>query len=287
VDEEHRRALADGAVADQVAADAQARVFDVWVPVAGVAMHSHYLGAKAPGVEPLVLLHGLGVSAASLAPLARRLAGARRVVSCDLPGFGRSASDEIWSTERITEAVGELLDAEGFTPAVLVGHSYGCHVAASLAARHPGRVSSLVMLSPAFDRRFGSPFAQMLRLTLDALMERPALVGGGIRDYLRAGPRRVIATLREAASIPLDELVGAVRCPVLIVRGSRDALTTARWAEDLRRSCGGPARVAVIPRAAHALGHEAPGAAAGAIEAFLGDVEPHPSRMAREASRPG
>lgn len=264
-----------------MAAHAQAAVLDVWVPLDGIALHSQYLGTRAPGVEPLVLLHGLGVSAASLSPLAAELAAGRRVVSCDLPGFGLSASREIWSTARITEAVCGLLDAEGLWPAVLVGHSYGCHVAASLAARHPDRVSRLVLLSPAFDRLLGSPLAQMLRLTLDAVMERPALVGGGIRDYLRAGPRRVVATLREAAGIPLGDLVAGVRCPVLIVRGSRDALTTARWAGELRARAQGPARVAVVPRAAHALGHEAPRAAARAIEAFLEDAGPHSVRMPR------
>jgi pimeloyl-ACP methyl ester carboxylesterase len=118
-------------------------------------------------------------------------------------------------------------------------------------------------------------------------MERPSLVAGGVRDYLRAGPRRVLVTLREAARIPLGDLVAAARSPVLIVRGSRDALTTARWAEELRRSATGPARVAVVPRAAHALGHEAPGAVADAIDAFLGTLRMHPTSMARESSPPG
>ncbi len=244
-------------------------MLDLWTPVGGVSIHSQILGTGRAGVEPVVMLHGLGVSAASLGPLAERVAARRRVVSCDLPGFGRSASPEIWLTRRLGAAVAELLEAQRLERVVLLGHSYGCHVAASAAASHPERVAALVMLSPAFDRRFGSPLAQLLRLTVDAAMERPSLVGGGIRDYLRAGPRRVLRTLREAVSIPLDELVGNARCPALIVRGSRDALTTARWAEELRRSAGGPARVAVVPRAAHALGHEAPSAVADAIEAFL------------------
>jgi len=288
MDEQHGRAVADGAVADEVAVDAHLSVVDAWTPVDGVVLHTQILGPAAGEVEPIVLLHGLGVSAASLSPLAGRLAGRRHtVLSCDLPGFGLSASGEIWRTGRIAGAVRQLLDARGLARVVLAGHSYGCHVAACLAARHPERVAALILMSPAFDRRFGSPLAQMLRLTVDATMERPSLVGGGIRDYLRAGPWRVLATLREAAGIPLDDLVAAARSPVLIVRGSRDALTTARWAGDLRRSAAGPARVAVVPRAAHALGHEAPGAVADAIDAFMGTLRAHPSRIARGASPPG
>jgi pimeloyl-ACP methyl ester carboxylesterase len=270
-----------------VAADAHPRLVHAWDPVGGVSMHTEILGADRGGVEPVVLLHGLGVSAASLGPLAERLAERRRVLSCDLPGFGLTASDEVWATGRNADAVRLLLDARGLHRVVLAGHSYGCHVAACLAARHPERVAALVLLSPAFDRRFGSPLAQMLRLTLDATMERPSLVAGGLRDYLRAGPRRVLVTLREAARLPLGDLIATARSPVLIVRGSRDALTTARWAEELRRGATGPARVAVVPRAAHALGHEAPGAVAGAIDAFLGTLRAHPTSIARGASPPG
>jgi pimeloyl-ACP methyl ester carboxylesterase len=255
--------------------------------VDGAWLHTEVIGPDGPGDEPIVLLHGLGVSAASLGPLAGRLARRHEVVSCDLPGFGDSPAPEIWDTARIAEGVRRVLDDRGLARAVLAGHSYGCHVAACLAARHPERVVALVLLSPAFDRRFGSPLTQLLRLTVDATMERPGLVAGGIRDYVRAGPRRVLTTLREASRIPLDDLVAAARCPVLIVRGSRDALTTGRWADELRRSAAAPARVAVVPRAAHALGHEAPGAAAGAIEAFLANLRAHPTSMARDASPPG
>jgi pimeloyl-ACP methyl ester carboxylesterase len=271
-----------------VAVDAHPRVLDASTPVDGVSLHAQIVGSQRAGVEPIVLLHGLGVSAASLGPLAARLAArGHLVLSCDLPGFGRSASREIWRTGRTAEAIRRLLDERGLARVVLCGHSYGCHIAACLAARHPERVAALILMSPAFDRRFGSPLAQMLRLTLDATMERPGLVAGGIRDYTRAGPRRVVATLREAAGIPLGDLVAATASPVLIVRGSRDALTTARWAEELRGSAAGLGRVAVVPRAAHALGHEAPGAVAGAIDAFLGALRAHPTRMARQASPPG
>ena len=103
------------------------------------------------------MLHGLGVSAASLRPLAERLAARRRTVSCDLPGFGRSASERIWTTAEIGNAVRGLLDARGLGPVVLLGHSYGCHVAALVAAARPEQVSAVVFLSPAFDRRFGPP----------------------------------------------------------------------------------------------------------------------------------
>lgn len=236
----------------------------------GVRIHARVLRPEGASVRPLVMLHGLGVSSASLGPLAERLAERSATTVCDLPGFGLSRADEVWSTARIASAVARFLDLRGLRRVTLIGHSYGCHVAAMVAARDPARVAALVMLSPAFDNRMGSPPAQILRLAVDAPMERPSLVFGGVRDYLRAGPRRVLATLGEAAGMRLDDLVAGVEAPLLIVRGSRDPLTTARWAEELRRRARRRVAVAVVPRAAHGLGHDAPHAVAGAIEAFLG-----------------
>lgn len=110
-------------------------------------------------------------------------------------------------------------------------------------------------------------------------MERPALVLGGLRDYLRASPRRVLATLREAASIPLDDVVVRVGAPILVVRGSRDPLTTGRWARRLARRAP-RAGIAVIPRAAHGLGHDAPDPVAAAIADLVTLARDHPGVVA-------
>ena len=252
--EEHGRAVPELAVADQAAVNAHPRVRRSWLPVDGAWLHTEVIGPDGPGDEPIVLLHGLGVSAASLGPLAGRLARRHEVVSCDLPGFGDSPSPEIWDTARIAEGVRRVLDDRGLARAVLAGHSYGCHVAACLAARHPERVAALVLLSPAFDRRFGSPLAQMLRLTVNATMERPAS-GRPAASATTCGPGRAASSrpCARRSRIPLDDLVAAARCPVLIVRGSRDALTTGRWADELRRSAAGAGagrrRAAGRPRA--------------------------------------
>ena len=250
-----------------------------WTPAAGIRMHARLLRPERRTRAPIVMLHGLGVSAASLGPLAERLAERSTTLVCDLPGFGRTAADGAWSTGRAAEAVEEVLERRGLGPVVLIGHSWGCHVAALLATRHPGRVSALILLSPSFDRAAGGAVGHVLRLVADAPMERPSLVIGGARDYLRAGPRRLIATLRDARAIHLDEVVSGVGVPILIVRGSRDPLTTAAWAR--RIAAAAPdARVAVVPGAAHGLGHDAPRAVSGAVSAFLGSGD-HGPRMSR------
>jgi 2-hydroxy-6-oxonona-2,4-dienedioate hydrolase len=251
-----------------VPAHAQPRVVETWTPAAGVRVHGR-LG-RPPGRSRgvVVMLHGLGVSIDSLAPLADRLARRRVVLALDLPGFGLSAADGVWSTRRLAEAVDEAIGLRELGRVTVLGHSYGCHVAAELAARHPGRAGALVMLSPALDPRGGGMAGQIARLLVDTPMERPRLVAGGVRDYLRAGPRRAIGTLREGLRVPLEQVVARVDAPALIVRGSRDPLTTRRWARRLHRGAR-RAWVAEIPGAAHALGRDAPAAVAACVEEFL------------------
>jgi pimeloyl-ACP methyl ester carboxylesterase len=218
------------------------------------------------------MVHGLGVSSASLGPLAERLAERHAVAVVDLPGFGRSETDRVWSTDEVAEAVAGALERRSLRGVTLAGHSWGCHVAATVAARHPGLVGRLVMLSPSFDGRRGGPAGLVLRLAADAPLERPSLLGGAILDYLHAGPRRVVGTLTDAYGISLADLVARLGMPLLIVRGTRDPLTTRRWAQELAARAAGPVTRAEIPRAAHGLGHDAPRAVAAAIEAFLGDA---------------
>lgn len=232
------------------------------------------------------MIHGLGVSAASLGPLAERLAERHTTLVCDLPGFGLTEADRVWTTAEVAAAVRAVLDGRGLGRVTLVGHSWGCHVACLLAAAAPERVGALALLSPAFDDHPSGAAGQIARLAVDAPMERPSLVAGGVRDYLRAGPRRVLTTLREAAGMALGDLVAAVSAPVLVVRGSRDPLTTGRWASTLAGRAR-RAHVAVIPRAAHGLGHDAPQPVAGAITVFLAAERAHRARMAgREGAGP-
>lgn len=86
----------------------------------------------------LVLLHGLSANSTSWAPVVARTASTWRSYALDLRGHGRSdrtpgryrLDDYIDDADRLLQVIGE--------PAVVIGHSLGAIVAASLAQdRHP------------------------------------------------------------------------------------------------------------------------------------------------------
>lgn len=107
------------------------------------------------GGLPIVLLHGIGSGAASWlqcsAALQQTLETASQVIAWNAPGYSNSsplpmarpsAADYAWRLEQFLQA----LDLSG---CLLVGHSLGAMMASAYIAAGYGRVSELVLLSPA------------------------------------------------------------------------------------------------------------------------------------------
>jgi 3-oxoadipate enol-lactonase len=96
----------------------------------------------------VVLLHAGVADRRMWDSVAAPLAHTFRVVRPDLRGFGESPLPG----EEYADAddVAALLDELGIARAAVVGASFGGRVALELATLHPGRVSSLVLLCPAW-----------------------------------------------------------------------------------------------------------------------------------------
>lgn len=112
--------------------------------VEGVNIH-YFCGGSGP---PLVLVHGLGSSAAvefyfNLEPLAAR----HRVLAIDLPGFGHSDKPILeYTIELFVRAVRDLMAAENLDRAAVMGVSMGGRVALGLALESPQTVERLILV---------------------------------------------------------------------------------------------------------------------------------------------
>jgi len=101
------------------------------------------------GAPPLVLLHALGEQSSDWAAIARALESSWRVYAPDLRGHGTSDWTGPYTIEQLTADLGAFLDALGLHRVALGGHSIGCPPAYLYTARHPGRVTRLVLEDPA------------------------------------------------------------------------------------------------------------------------------------------
>jgi 2-hydroxy-6-oxonona-2,4-dienedioate hydrolase len=243
---------------------------DLWTRVDGTAVFARAaLDAAPPGAEPIVLVHGIGVSRRYLEPTAAALAPTFRVYAPDLPGWGRSEKPRraLTIAELADALVGWLASAELETPTVLAT-SMGCQVLVDLAARRPRAVARLVLVGPTVDPAGRSLLRQAGRLARDALSEPPSLLPLVARDYVRFGPVRFLRTSRYALDDRIEHKLPLVDEPTLVVRGSSDALVSQRWAEEVARLVP-RGELAVVRGRAHAVNFNAPVELAALVRDFV------------------
>lgn len=80
----------------------------------------------------LVLLHGMGSAGLSFGELAKLTMSNYYIVSFDLPGHGGKAplpNEEDYLPTNIAERLSKLIESLGLTDVILVGHSWGAHIA--------------------------------------------------------------------------------------------------------------------------------------------------------------
>ena len=102
------------------------------------------------GAPVVILLHGFCASLDTWEPWARALSTRYRVIRYDLPGFGLTGPDPTgdYSDARQMKILADLMDQLGVKRASLVGNSMGGRIVWNFAARHPDRVTRMVLVSP-------------------------------------------------------------------------------------------------------------------------------------------
>jgi pimeloyl-ACP methyl ester carboxylesterase len=202
---------------------------------------------EANGVPTPVWVPGLGLGALSSARV-RRLVGGRVVL---LPGAGRSGR-----AGPMAELTARVQAALGPGPVVLVGHSQGCPVVAAVAERDP-RVVAVLLLGPSADprmRRLRVLAGRWLRTAAGEPWRQAPQIAV---QWLRTGPPAMVRLWRRTSVDAIDERLRRVGVPVVVVRGSRDALCPHDWAAHLAGSAP-QGRLVELPGAGHMTPHTRP-----------------------------
>jgi 3-oxoadipate enol-lactonase len=96
--------------------------------------------------DPVLLIHGLGLSGGAWWRTVDALAPRMRVITFDHRGIGRSeALSPAFTTEAMADDALAILDALGLDEVHVYGLSLGGMIAQQLALRHPRRVRSVVL----------------------------------------------------------------------------------------------------------------------------------------------
>jgi pimeloyl-ACP methyl ester carboxylesterase len=228
----------------------------------------------APELEttPIVLVHGF-TSSRSLKPLIRALGTRRPVFAPDLPGFGLSEQPiHPLDIPGLADALRRWLFDNELAPAIVIGVSFGCQVAVDLAARHPATVDRLVLIGPTFDPEARTTARLALRWARNAPRSSLRLAPTVVHDLIDAGPWRSVRTLRRALADPVEEKLGDVEAPTLVVRPERDHLAPAEWTERVAKLVP-DAELTVLPKAGHSIGPRTAARLTALLVPFLVDAE--------------
>lgn len=246
-----------------------------------------------PGQRTVLFIHGSGHDHSVWALQSRALARqGHQVLAPDLPGHGRSPGPALPSVEAMAAWVLEILESEPTGPCTLIGHSLGSLVALEAAARGGDRVEGLVLLGSTFPMQVNPDLLEMARQDPDqahALITQwslspAALLGNGAQPGISlTGVSRRLMERQAPGVLHTDltacnayqhglETAARVRCPTLLICGSRDQMTPARALAPLREALchvPGGARMISLPGAGHTMMAEAPGQVLAAIRGFL------------------
>ncbi|WP_214509255.1 alpha/beta fold hydrolase [Pseudomonas brassicacearum] len=207
----------------------------------------------------LVMLHGLGASKDQWGPAMLGMARHHPCVFVDLPGHGQSvyeAGAGFGPQAMLAELEG-LLETLVEGPFVLVGSSLGGCVAGLYAAKHPQRVSHLVLLAPAglgeqalgptlkaslqgAGTVFGYRTIEEMKRFWSLVFKAPPEVGGRLARAMAASGRsrfaavqRVVEDFRREGLDVLLERLPQIAAKTLVIWGRHDQVFLPATLENL------------------------------------------------------
>jgi pimeloyl-ACP methyl ester carboxylesterase len=261
------------------------------VPVVESGDASLWWDEQGEGDPPLLLIQGLGYTADMWHRILPGLAAARRVVTFDNRGVGRSSVPEPpWTVEQFADDAIAVLDAAGGGRAHVFGVSMGGLIAQELALRHPERVASLVLGCTHPGGREAArmdPAAAAMLMDRTPKSPREAIEASLPFIYAEDTPRDAIdADVEIRLRHPLRgkaywgqldamrrhrgtfERLGEIHAPTLVLHGDADRLVQPANATLIAGAIPG-AELVWLPGASHVFWTDRPEASVQAVNDFL------------------
>ena len=205
---------------------------------------------------PVVLIHGLGADHLSYdGPVRDCLVEHHQVLAMDLRGHGKSTrAGKSYSTDMFARDVKAIMDALRIPPALVIGISMGGAVAMMLAARHPQRVSSLVLIDTwaRCDEAVRACFHEWIAASLhnDQVLRDIVLIRTATPQFIAANPDFLALFNQTWPSVPGPAFrksclacaehdatrdLGKIRAETLVLTGSRDILVPPPYGRQVAR----------------------------------------------------
>jgi len=228
---------------------------------------------------PLLLLHGGFGSLEDFQAVFPGLARDHRLIAIDSRGHGRSTlGPEPLSYARLERDVLAVLARLGLDRVSIVGFSDGGMVGYRLAAHGAIQVDRLVAIGAPHELPEGDPLREKLASITPASWQEKFPESHALYERLNPEPdfdrfiAAVVAMALDGDGYPND-VVDAIRCPLLLVRGDDDPLVSLASQARLRARVEG-ARFLNIPFASHVAFADQPEIFLQSVRTFLRQPSP-------------
>ncbi|QOI99482.1 MAG: alpha/beta hydrolase [Phycisphaeraceae bacterium] len=233
--------------------------------------------------RPVVFLHGLVGLNDHWEAVAESVRSRARCVMFELPLL--DLPGEHCSIAGVTSITKRFLDERVGEPAILVGNSFGGHVALRLAIEHPSAVRGMVLAgsSGLFERTIFRdlvirPSREWLARKIgDLFYDKSNVWESDIdRAYAaltqRHAARAMARLAKSAKSDHLGDRLGRITAPTLLLWGRNDTVTPPETAEEFNRLIPG-SRLVWFDRCGHAPMMEHANAFASRMGEFLAELD--------------
>lgn len=258
----------------------------------GINVHMYRGGVS--GAPSVILLHGITDNGLCWERFATVLAETYDVIMLDVRGHGQSDKPETgYSYPEFAADVVGVIDALDLDRPVLIGHSMGAALAATVGVTYPTKVRALVLEDPPWREepwteegaaetfeQFNTWMASCKALSLADLEAQaraetphwPELAFHAWAESKHEFSPAVYEIVKRKWPMTPDEITAALTCPVLLVVGDEEqgAIVQESFAEKVRKLPG--FQVAHIAGAGHSIRRDQPAAYDAALLPYLEQV---------------
>ncbi|MBI3230347.1 MAG: alpha/beta hydrolase [Burkholderiales bacterium] len=251
-----------------------------------------YLHNAQTAGEAVVLLHGATADKSSWARFAKFLGKRYRLLVPDLPGHGASVVDMAldYSIHAQAERLLEWFAQLGLQRLHLIGNSMGGTLALHLAAHHPQKVASLVLIDtagiesrPSWLRQHATATGQNPMINVNSVADYRAMMRIGmaklpyIPGFLLAALTRVFIQRKAINQKIVQDIerdldqkstLSQIQAPSLIIWGALDKVQHVADADFLQQQLANSSKL-ILENIGHVPMVEAPKQVAEACSAFL------------------
>lgn len=271
------------------------------LPCANIA----YWTYNPEGTHTIVMVHGFRGNHHGLEDIIAELPPRYKVIVPDLPGFGASSplKNCLHDIDGYVEFLKEFFTSLHLKKPTLLGHSFGSIVAAHFAAEAPTTIDKLILVNPIASSALAGPRAILTNLTVfyywlghrlperagNALLKHDAFVlimsnflaktkDKTLRDQIHQNHLKhfssfktrdvVLESFKASVNHTASDKAERIEAPTLLIAGELDDIAPVKSQHILKEKIRAE-KLIIIPEVGHLIHHEAPMAAANAIDEFL------------------